>query len=182
MRNILNYYCVILIILFTSCASLKPIDHNDKLQELTPININILDGNYEIYPTEHSFRTLEYITTYNDFYNFIRFPQHGDYINLKAIDKTRIKVTVYHNNSIIKTRIIKGKIKQNYFDYKIRSLSFYFLINTYGDQNNRIGVLKNGDLTIDAINAGCILLVFLPCACGGAENYNFIFKRRIGSS
>jgi hypothetical protein len=37
---------------------------------------------------------------------------------------------------------------------------------------------KNGDLALDNLEGGTLLLIIMPTLAGGSESYNLIFKRR----
>lgn len=173
-------------ILASSCATLKPIVQNDSLQSVSESDISKFNGDYEIFSTDSSFRTSEFALTYSSKFDFKNLPNTNDRINLHSIDSRHLKVTVYKNDKEIKTKIIKGHLSQNYFQFKLTHIStirpFYFLLNGYATQKNRIGLLKSGDLTLDTDGGGVLLLVIMPIFGSGGELYNLVFKRKNGSN
>ena len=170
--------------LASSCFNLKPIAKNITVQPLN-YNLNKLDGDYEIYSIDTSFRNLEFALTYSDKILFDTIELKYEKVNLKAIDNRHLQVTVLNRDSVIKTKIIKGYISQDYFNFKLIHLSsikpFYLIINGFTMQKNRIALLKNGNLTLDTNGGGRLFLVFFPTFGGGAEFYNLGFKRKISS-
>lgn len=173
---VLMLYTVFLF--FTSCKTLEPIKKNDALQNLSSNDLSKLDGDYEIFTKDTFFKTLEYTLTYNSMFSRKNLPTEKDKINLKAINNNTLKATVYKNGKIIKTKIIKGKIEQNFFQYRLQRFSFRLIFNTYGTQNNCIGLLPNGDLYVDTVYGGVLLLVFIPTIGTGSELYGLVFKRK----
>jgi hypothetical protein len=182
-------FCFILLIiaiLASSCSALKLLVHNDSLQTLTENDLSKFDGDYEIFSIDSSFRTSEFALTYSSKFDFKNLPNTNDRINLLSTDRRHLKVTVYKNDKVIKTKIIKGYLSQSYFHFKLSNIStirpFYFILNGYATQRNRIGLLKNGDLTLDSDGGAALLLVIMPIFGSGTELYNLVFKRKAGSS
>ena len=180
------YFVTILTLNFaiSSCFNLKPITKNIAVQSLNN-SLSKFNGDYEVYSIDTSFRNLEFALTYSDKIKFDTVELKYEKVNLKAIDKKRIQVSVFKRDSIIKTKIIKGYISQNYFNFRISRLSsikpVYVILNAFATQRNRIALLDNGNLTLDTNGGGFLLLVFVPTFGGGAEFYNLNFKRKIGS-
>jgi hypothetical protein len=183
-------FCIvfILVLFSSSCTTLKPIVQNDSIGVLTSNNIEKFNGEYDILSTDTSYPTLAYALTFldkkylNNFNHLDNLFEKNMKIMIKAIDKTHLKITVYSKNNVIKNRVIKGKLYENYFHFTITKLSsispFYLLLNRYRKQKNRIGLYKNGDLALDNLEGGTLLLIIMPTLAGGSESYNLIFKRR----
>lgn len=169
-------------ILVTSCRSLKPIVQTDSLQTLGANDLAKFNSDYEIFSVDTSFRTSEFVLAYSGKFNFENLPKGNDRINLFSTDSKHLKVTVYKDDKVVKTKIIKGRLSQNYFQFKLTHISFHLVINGYSTQKSRIGLLKNGDLTLDTDGGGVLLLVVFPTFGSGAELYNLVFKRKPGSS
>jgi hypothetical protein len=173
-----------LALLFTSCHTinlLNPITRNDSLQVLTSHDLNKFDGDYEIISVDTSHITLLYALA-NSTKDYPRQADKNDKMNLKAIDDRHLKASVYHNGSVLKTKIIKGRLSQNYFQFKLKKLApFLFIINGYSTQVNRIGLLRNGDLLLDTDHGGILLLVIMPTFGSGTQEYNIKFKRKYSS-
>jgi len=75
-------------------------------------------------------------------------------------------------------------LSDSYFHFTIAKISpvppFYILLNFFRKQKNRIGLLKNGDLTLDSLQGGALLLIIMPTFSGGDTKYNLVYKRRSG--
>jgi len=174
-------FIIFSIFIISACktVSLKPIDQNDEMLSMSPSDLNVIDGDYEIFSVDTSSKTLEYLLTTYHFYGSHQLPKESDRINIEAIDEKHLKVRVYNNGSIIKTAILKGNISENYFKFSRRSFVFYLFLNSIEKQHNRIGIYKNGDLKIDAANRFCFLYTIIPCCCTNSQVYNLRFKRKI---
>lgn len=174
------------IIFSSACNTLKPIVPNDSLQTISAEDLSKFNGDYEIFSIDSSFRTSEFALTYSSKFDFHHLPDKKDKINLAFIDSRHLKVTVYQNDKLIKTKIIKEYLSQNYFQFRLTRIStippLYFILNSYATQKNRIGLLKTGDLTLDTHGGGILLLVVMPSFGSGSEHYNLVFKRRPGSN
>lgn len=179
----IRLWFLILILMFASLISscvgvrLKPVTQNDSLQTLSANNLNKLNGDYEIISVDSSFRTLSHILAYYNKFNFENLPKTNDRINLLLINPSHLKVTLYKDNRVIKTKVLEGQLSQNYFLFKATHIRLFLLLNAYAKQIGRIGLLNSGDLTVDTDDKGLVNLVVIPIFGGGAELYNLIFKR-----
>ncbi len=85
-------------------------------------------------------------------------------------------------SAAIKTRIIKGKIKDDYFVFTRRNVSpFWFIINGFGKKTARLGVLNNGDLIVDSRHVIVATIIILPFTGGREQQYDLIFTKQLGS-
>ena len=111
-------------------------------------------------------------------FGFENVPDAGDYLTLKVLSEKKIEVSVFQDDQLIRTKILKGKIKDNYFVFrKRRVLLFWLVINGIRIQKSRIGVLKNGNLILDNSGGGILLLVLLPINAASDEFHNLEFKK-----
>ena len=179
--KLLSTNCILLLltlIFFSSCRPLKPISQNNNLQTLTPADIHKFDGDYEIISTDSAYRTLENALTDKNYFNHEHDIENTDKINLQAIDSRHIKVSVFSNDTIITTKILRGHLSQNYFQFSLVHFSpIYIVINGIRRQKNRIGILKSGELMLDTKFGGFLLLLILPTFGDGAEFYDLKFRR-----
>ena len=173
--------CIILLfilIFLNSCGSLKPISKTNNLQTITPDAIHKFDGDYEIISTDSAYRTLENALTAKNYFNREHDIGNTDKINLQAIDSRHIKVSVFSNGKIIRTKNLKGHLSQNYFNFSLVDISpVYIIINGYRRQKNRIGILTSGELMLDTKFGGFLLLLILPTFGDGYEFYDLKFRR-----
>lgn len=95
------------------------------------------------------------------------------------MDDHRIEVSVFKDERIVKRKIIKGRVVNNYFEFRFRKFAVkYVILNGYGFQNNRMVLLKDGSLTIDSDAGGFLVLVIIPTFGAGEELYGLVFKRK----
>jgi hypothetical protein len=176
---------IVLSIFSNSCTSLKPITANSSLQTIGPSEISKFNGNYEIISLDSSFRTLEYALTFSGQFDFLDLPKNNDRVNMAIIDSRHLKISVYKSDTLIVSRIIKGRIFQNYFHSNLTSIAFvkpfYGILNIYRRQKVRLGLLQSGDLILDCDTGGVLLLVAFPIFGSSDEQYNLVFKRRADS-
>ena len=157
MNNTNKIIIVVLIVLFSSCSTLKyPGNNNDRI-ELNSENLSTLNG---IYKRSSIIDTIDekHHCPNNLFHSLFLKPgiflwNHNSgkaFVEIKVIDKKRIKVTLTINHKIAKENILKGKIVKNTFEFNRRSFIFPLVfMNFYEDRKTRIGLLQNGNLSID---------------------------------
>ena len=109
---------------FTSCASLKSDKFVDGQIELTKQNLNLINGIYTRNPINQSEKWKGDL-----FWNFYTrgYNVGADSlcaVELKVVDERRLNVTIMKNDSIIKSKVLKGKIKNGYFEMKRRVFLF----------------------------------------------------------
>lgn len=188
MNRITAFYSFCLLTCLCSCNSLKPITQNNLLQTLSSHELSKLDGDYEILSTDTSYPTLARALTFtdkkvlNDFNHIDQLVKNDFRLNIKSLDERHLKVTLYRQNKIVKTKTIKGKLSDNYFQFKMTKISpvspFFLILSLYKKQENRIGLTKNGELLLDSYEGGVLLLLVVPTFGGDSDVYNLIFKRK----
>lgn len=162
-------------ILLTSCLNLRPISSNEK--RIQTITTKQLDGVFQNIAIDSSFRSLEWVFMQSDDLTRSDFAELK--IELKSIDENQLEVKSIGDNKIIKTKIINGEFKNGYFVLK-RRMKFdpkYILLNGYVESKTRIGLLNNGNLTVDTENGACALLVVIPVFCTDTEHYGLEFYK-----
>ena len=174
--------------LLYSCNSLKPIVHNNSEQTIFPNNLRAFDGEYDVLSTDSSYPHLIHALTFCENKHLDRYDHLENFgkrdlkVRLEAIDYRHLKVTAYSHNKVFRTRTLKGEISENYFHFTRSRLSpifpFFFVLTLGQKHKNRIGLLKNGDLTLDSYEGGILFFVVMPTFGGDNDNYNQVFKRR----
>jgi hypothetical protein len=86
-------------------------------------------------------------------------------VQLLALNPKRLKVTYLKNDTIIISRIMKGRIKNGYFELNRNYLILPTIIfNICRTIKFRVGVLENGNLTADyrevAFGTGFVIIPF----------------------
>jgi len=132
----------------SSCAALKPDKYVNGQIELTNKNLNLLNGKYSRISANQSKSGDLFWNLYTKGYNL------GDeklcYVKLNVINNKRIEVSLLKNDSLIKSKILKGKIKNGYFEFRKRILVLpTIFLNTFRTTKFRIGILNNSNLTTD---------------------------------
>lgn len=138
------------------------------------------DGDYNILSVDSNYYSLDYAFTYVSLLASKKQPTKNAYINLKAIDDKHIKAILFANDAIVKSKTIKGRLINNYFEFHTSHLKFRFLINLYAQQSNRLTLSKEGDLYLDTNRGGIGFFIILPIPLSGSsfDTYNLKFIRR----
>ena len=145
-----SLYFLLIISIFTSCASLKSDKFVDGQIELTKQNLNLINGIYTRNPINQSEKWKGDL-----FWNFYTrgYNVGADSlcaVELKVVDERRLNVTIMKNDSIIKSKVLKGKIKNGYFEMKRRVFFVPTIyLNVFRTTKFRIGLLENDNLTTD---------------------------------
>jgi hypothetical protein len=137
-----------------SCSILKPVTENNKMVALNEINLSVLNGTYyenTSVSLKSNFSSLYWSfflkgkVHYNDHYN------GEEFIRLQVINPNKIKVSLIREDSTIDSRVLKGGIKNNSFEFKRRWVFYPILFtNLYKDSKVRVSILQNGNLSVDS--------------------------------
>ena len=166
--TIIFFYTIFL----SSCACLKK-EVNENRIPLAESNLTLLDGKYERKSLPRSTDSLFidlYSTLYADLYShhlgnkiWIQLKNDTSFLELKVINKNRIRVSYMNESDIIDSKIMKGKIKNGYFEFRRR----YFIVpivilNLFRNSKTRIGLLNDNNLIVDGRNIafGTIMVLF----------------------
>jgi hypothetical protein len=155
--NFLKYSLLICSLnLLFSCASFEENITNTNRVKLTRDNISLLDGNYlnntakKVLPLDYFWGSNYKMKEYNTVYNLVYEKDYPYQITLKTISDRKIHVNVYVDGNILKSFVIKGKIKDGYFEQNRKMFVIpAFMINVYHSSKFRIGLLNNGNLITD---------------------------------
>ena len=159
-------YFLLLISIFTSCASLKSDKFVDGQIELTKQNLTLINGKYTRNPVNQSenWKGDLFWNFYTRGYNVGADSLCA--VELKVIDERHLNVTIMKNDSIIKSKVLKGKIKNGYFEMKRRVFFIPTIyLNVFRTTKFRIGLLENDNLTTDykqlAWGTGFVVIPFI---------------------
>ncbi len=160
-----HLYFFLAIFTLTSCATLKSDKLVDGQVELTKENLNLLNGKYSRNPVNQSEKWKGDL-----FWNFFTrgYNVGADSlcsVKIRVVDERNLDVTLLKNDSIIKSKVIKGKLKNGYFEMKRR---IFFIpaiyLNIFRTTKFRIGLLENQSLTTDyiqiALGTGFVIIPF----------------------
>ncbi len=192
---------VILILngLFMGCSTFKkPVNDSNSIA-LTSENLNQLNGFYKRYSIENSDEikgdSIENSDeTKGDLFSFLfLFFKHEkgqyDMVELEVINNHCIKVSLLRNRTPIKAIKMRGRLRENTFEFKRRNIIIPFipfpttvpvLFGFYSDQKTRLRILSNGNLSTDSKSTRyTLLMTFIPFSRENGERSNIEFERII---
>lgn len=176
-----NIFVIFSIALFsiTSCVlPLESIKNFDEIKKIGKTELSSFNGNYRIESTD-SFHMLSYVFMYKDIFDRNKMPTLYDYINITAIKNRKLKIKLFVNNQLIKTKVVSGKFENSSFNYKSSHLDFFYGFIIFSFQTNRLSLSKEGDLFLDNYKGamGTFLLIPIPLSGHGDDYYGLKFKR-----
>ena len=163
-----------------SCTTLRKVDNRTNQSPLNELNFSNINGDYDIFSTDTATTTLDLALTLEKYWWFDRKENYS--ISLKVIDSRHLQTGIYKNDFLIATKILTGKLQNNYFVIKkTKILFFYFLINGVGNLTTRIGQLKSGELLVDAHTFKIATLIVIPLTGDRVEQYGLLFPKKNAS-
>jgi len=168
----------------TACSTLKPPIQSENLIDLTSKNLKLLNGTYKRTSISDTNRIKHYCST-NLFNNFFIYPSNlindgneTDFVEMLVMDKNKIKITLISKDEIIKSKILKGKIVGNTFQFNRRIFTIPLVaMNYYEERLIRVSLLKNGNLNVDSSSEAIGSFIIFPWSGGGHEEYNLEFEK-----
>jgi hypothetical protein len=166
-------YCIFTTIVLSSCASLHEIDPDSSRSIRTLEEFQTINGDYEILDHLDSKLQLQNRTEKN------YIAGKSCFIRLTVLSTTQLKVQRIDAEKVLEEKILKGKLKDDYFivNTSFSVPDFYFLYNLYTTNKTRIGKKLNGNITIDNESGGCAMLVIFPILCNGTESYDIEYSK-----
>jgi hypothetical protein len=154
--------------LFSCCATLKPAKTDNKIP-LNSENLSQVTGRFE--------RGEWDIKGADLFWNFFLESRGGDKMDLCVIDDRYIRVTFLNNGDTVKSRILRGRIKDGHFEFR-RRVKVYPLIlgNVFKNGKVRIALTTSGDLIVDSRDLLYGHILIFPVA-DGHKKYDRVHKR-----
>ncbi len=171
------------VLLLTSCAKplLTAIDNHDRIK-LDQTTLNRLTGDYEIMTIDTLRTTLPSSFMNDKTFHFENLPGKDDKVSIEIIDGNKMKMTLIDNGQVIKQKTIKFKLTDNYIEYRRNYISlFLVIINGSSSTQARIGLLTNGNITMDMSFMRMGFLGLIPFTGGSTVDYNLIYARKNGS-
>ncbi|MFN4197801.1 MAG: hypothetical protein ACK4FS_02115 [Flavobacterium sp.] len=139
-----------------SCSSFKSIDNNKERIFLTKENIKLIDGVYlnntevRVLPMDYFWGKNYKIKEYESVYKLVYEQKKPYLIKLKSLTEKQIEITIFVENEVLKTYILRGKLKNGYFEQSRKTYIIPLVIfNMYHNSKFRIGKLKNDNLITD---------------------------------
>jgi len=155
---------------------LKTNVYNSDSVVLTASNLTLLDGKYERFSKQQGTNAGDlYWAFFDRGYNH---RGNTEFFELKVINKNKLKVLYIDEYETIKDKIMKGEIKNGYFEFKRKYLFIPAVyVNLYRDSKFRIRLTKDNNLLADynQISFGTFVVI-VPFYENEKAN-NMIFKR-----
>ena len=161
-------------IFFSSCACLeKSVDNSGIF--LTKSNLTLLNGKYQRKSVQIGKDSLSvgdlYWNLFANSYSFalatdvevLNLKSDVDFIELKVINKNKILVSYINENDTLASKIMKGKIKNGYFEFRRKYLIIPLIFsNVYKNSKFRIGLSNDNNLMGDYknITLGTIIVLY----------------------
>ncbi len=172
---------LIFLTIFSGCSPLKRISDKE-VQKISDYNdFKRFNGSFRLLRNDPhdivlSLEDIFYFKT--DYHNGNRADSTYR-MKLNFLDEKTLQADLYIMDSLIETKVVKGKIRKNHFVLRdhFEVPHFYLLFNFYRSSKSRIALLPNGNLTADFASGGCGLLVLFPVMCAGTDNYNLTYDR-----
>lgn len=139
----------ILITSLSSCSTFRKSVNNKNSIKLTVENRKLINGKYAVKSllNKDSIQGDLYGNIFDRGYNKKNAVK---FIELKVIEDQKILVNLYDGDSIVRSKIFKGKYKKGYFQFKRRWLVIPgIFLNIYRNRMFRIGLLENGNIITD---------------------------------
>jgi len=180
-RHILFRIIIICIHYFVlvSCATLNPVLNDENRIRLTPDKISLLNGNYALQNIFNGKHLVSRLDNYliNDQYEEILSDDSKYRIQLTALDENSIKVTLIKDQAELKEGILKGHIKDNYFNVNLDfNFRLWLILNGFSWERMRLTKLSDGTLSLDYASDAMWLIVFFPIIGTENKKYNIPYK------
>lgn len=172
-------YSIIFAILISSCASFtnpnsyiaESIENVDELQQL--------NGKFAVFQEDCNERNLASMLHFDTEVICIEEQKDRYFIELSVIDKKEVLAKLFKGDFLLEEKNLKGRIKDNYFR---KRTDFYFniayvILNIYTEDDTRIGILQNKNLSVDTTGGTCGLFIVFPIFCAGGDSNNNEFER-----
>ncbi|APG65414.1 hypothetical protein LPB136_08625 [Tenacibaculum todarodis] len=175
---------VIAIASLTSCASFKKSKLSENQTYLTDENLNLLNGTYKnnMYKgpalSEYFWGSRINMKEFQSIYELISEKKVPYFITLKVLDKNSLRVEIKVDERILKSNVIKGKVRNGYFEQNRKMGAVpVILFNTIYSSKFRIGYLKDNNLITDFKKIEFGTYYFLIPFSDNKEINNLIHKK-----
>ncbi|ADV48738.1 hypothetical protein Celal_1425 [Cellulophaga algicola DSM 14237] len=168
-----------ILILISSCATLKKNEMAEHQIELTNENLHLINGTYEnnehMRPPYLDYFWGSYLKAkeFKILSKEVTEEKNPYLITLKVVNKKKINATVKIKDRILKTYTIRGRIKNGYFEQNRKMYILpALLINEYHSSKFRIGLLENDKVITDYRKIEFGTVYFFQPYTNTASDYN----------
>lgn len=144
---------IVIVALFSSCSSLKKIQPNENQPIRNFEELELINGVYSLDRNQPCLGSgLNGAFEFKADFDCINKPDSTHFMRLTALNEKQILAELYQGNQFLEKKILKGKFSKNYFtlDTSLKFPVFYVVFNIYRSRKTRIGILPNGNLTVDS--------------------------------
>lgn len=160
----------------SSCVlPLDSIKNFDEIKKIEHTELSCFNGNYRIESTDSS-KMLAYVFLYNDLFDRTNMPTIYDYINITAVKNKKLRIKLFVNNELIKTKVISGVFDNSSFLFKNSHVDFFYGIIAFRNQTNRLSLSAQNDLFLDTNYGGIATFLLMPIPLSGASQYQYGVK------
>jgi len=168
-NRIINIVILTIFILsISNCASFSKDVISTNIKPKTYSDFKQIDGKYRIYADSDTLKTNIYENLVGIWWNSEKYkldiePVNKYFVKLKLVNKKQLKIIVYKNNVEIKSKVVKGKLKNGMF-YLKQNLSISglpYIFGSFTNDKKRI-ILKNNSILIERIKHefGAVFVIF----------------------
>lgn len=164
-----------------SCSILKPVTENNQRAILNRTNLSILNGTFHEGPITSSNSNSS--SLYWSFFlkGKVNYDDHykgEEFIKLQVVNPNRISVSLIRGDSTVESKILKGRVNNNTFEFKRRWIIYPLIFsNVYKDSKVRVSLLQNGNLNVDSKTMTYGTLLFIIPFFGLEQDYNLEFDK-----
>ncbi len=178
------FWLGLLICSVNSCVLFKPLpldplSPNALQNSLGTEVLSQLNGRYKLKSVKRSGVYLDVVLLQKKWVDHERDSSIDADMALQVVDANHIKVALYKNGQIARSKTIKGVFNNGYFHFHSTHLSWKYAFWIYSQQTSRITVTKDHQLLLDNNHGGIGFFLILPIPLSGAsmDQYDLVYER-----
>jgi hypothetical protein len=151
-----HFIFLICLSVLSSCATFKKDAIAENQVGLTKENIHLINGTYASndkttpLPLHYFWGSYYKESEYQSVYQLVTKNHYPYYVTLKAIDNRKVQIEISVGGNILKSYVIRGRIKNGYFEQNRKTFIIPLsILNQYHSSKFRIGLLENGNVVTD---------------------------------
>lgn len=162
-----------------SCSTVNFKSRKGKDQHLDAISFDKLSGEFK---NSKNDTLYFYKTIYNNFKYDTLYSQKDFTVNFTPIDKNKIKLKLFDNETAIDSLTITGKYRKGYFKVR-RQVNANFIAGpvlwVLAENTKYIGLTKDNNLVVlNSGGSGFLLLIAIPIFAGGGGQTSIEYERQ----
>jgi hypothetical protein len=158
--------------------SIKQASKHTGLVELNTNNIDLLNGKYQENPVRPDTTRITTLS-WEIFDHGYNVDKSKGYIEFKVINCNNILVSIHDSDSIVKSRVFQGEIKDGYFQFNRKYLIIPMIfVNLFRNRIIRVGILDNNNLITDYAQLSFGTLYVIIPFLNKNNQFDVEFKKR----